>query len=78
MGARIQNPGHLYTSPALAFTETSHWDSFSCTVQVCVTVSFTFSSFTCKNRETYFPLHATDIYLFTLLTAGAKFQQEQL
>lgn len=75
MGAWIQNPGHLYTSPAFAFTETSHWDSFSCTVQVCVTVSFTFCSFHLQKRETYFPFPATDIYLFTLLTVAAKFQQ---
>lgn len=40
MGARRQNPGHLYTSPAHAFAETSRWDSSSCTVRVCVTVSF--------------------------------------
>lgn len=32
MGAQIQNSGHPYTSPEPAFPETSHWDSFSCTV----------------------------------------------
>lgn len=68
----MQNPGHLYTSPAFAFTESSHWDSFSCTEPVCVAVSFTLCSLLLAKKEAYFPFPATDIYLFSLLTVGAK------
>lgn len=63
MGARIQNPGHLYTSSALTFTGTSRLDPSPRTVQHCVMVSFTFCSFSCKKGSLfYIPYHMTSIY----------------
>lgn len=65
-GGQIPNPGHLYSSTqALAIAETSHWYSFSCTVQV-------FSCLQRRGRETYFPFPGSDIYLFSQLEVGAK------